>query len=350
MKNCLRILVAIAAGPVLVPQVSADDEIPRPDDHAPLGVMGDHFHEAGEFMFSYRYMDMSMSGNAIGSTSISPEAIVSTIPNRFAPPPTLRVVPTEMSMEMHMLGLMYAPSDRVTIMAMTNHVSKDMNHITFAMGAGTTRLGTFRTKTSGIGDTSVSALLKISESESSRFHSSIGVSLPAGSTDETGTILTPMNMTPSPRLPYPMQLGSGTLDLLTGLTYTNFLSDNSSAGFQWRGTIRTGDNDGYSLGDEHRLSGWYSRQFSPMVSWSARLEWFDRGNIDGMDPAIMLPVQTADPDRQGATRIDLGLGINIAMAGGHRLAFEYLSPVDQDLDGPQLETDDQLIFGYQISF
>ncbi|MEL7333685.1 MAG: hypothetical protein AAFN12_15670 [Cyanobacteria bacterium J06560_2] len=28
----------------------------RPDSHAPIGVMGDHTHEKGEFMLSYRYM------------------------------------------------------------------------------------------------------------------------------------------------------------------------------------------------------------------------------------------------------------------------------------------------------
>ena len=32
----------------------------RPDGHAPIGVMGEHTHKAGEWMFSYRYMHMSM--------------------------------------------------------------------------------------------------------------------------------------------------------------------------------------------------------------------------------------------------------------------------------------------------
>ena len=35
----------------------------RADDHAPIGVMADHYHEAGEVMFSYRFMSMSMKGN-----------------------------------------------------------------------------------------------------------------------------------------------------------------------------------------------------------------------------------------------------------------------------------------------
>ena len=39
----------------------------RPDSHAPIGVMSDHTHEAGEMMFSYRYMFMNMNENYVGS-------------------------------------------------------------------------------------------------------------------------------------------------------------------------------------------------------------------------------------------------------------------------------------------
>ena len=335
--------------------VSAQEEVSRPDDHAPIGVMGDHYHEAGEFMFSYRYMSMNMQGNAAGSASLSPDSIVTGIPNRFfgmpMQPPTLRVVPTGMTMDMQMLGIMYAPNDRVTLMAMTNHVTREMEHITYMGGMGTTVLGGFRTRTSGIGDTSLSALIRLYEDDRRRLHLNAGISIPTGSTDETGTILTPMNTMPTPRLPYPMQLGSGSYDFLPGLSYTSFLSDRSSFGVQWSGTLRTSDNDeGYSLGDEHRLTAWYARLISDRLSWSARLAWFDRSNIDGIDPLIVAPVQTADPALQGATRTDFSLGLNFTVPKGHRLAIEYSVPVSQDLDGPQLETDDQVTFGYQYSF
>lgn len=35
----------------------------RPDGHAPISVMGDHYHKKGELMFSYRFMPMWMEGN-----------------------------------------------------------------------------------------------------------------------------------------------------------------------------------------------------------------------------------------------------------------------------------------------
>jgi hypothetical protein len=346
--------LAVAAG-LLATAGAAAQELPRPDSHAPIGVMGDHYHEKGEFMFSYRYMNMDMGDNALGSSDISPDAIATTIPNRFfgmaGQPPTLRVVPVRMSMEMHMLGFMYAPSDRVTIMAMTSEVTKEMDHVTYMGGAGTTVLGGFRTSASGIGDTSLSALISVYEGDRSRLHINAGISVPTGSTDETGAVLAPTGATPTLRLPYPMQLGSGSYDFLPGVTWASFFSDRASFGLQWRAAIRFSDNDeGYHLGDEHRLTAWYSRTFSEHLSGSARLEWFDRANMDGIDPSIVAPVQTADPARQGATRTDFALGLNFVAAGGHRVAIEYSMPIDQDLDGPQLKTDDQIVLGYQFSF
>ena len=355
MRHAMRLAMS-GLVPLMISNVASAQigEGLRADEHAPIGVMGDHYHETGEKMFSYRYMTMSMQGNADGSTSLSPETIATAIPNRFfgvpGQPPTLRVVPTEMKMDMHMFGFMYALSDRVTLMGMLNYISKEMEHTTFMGGTGTTVLGTFRVENSGLGDTSATALVRLYEDGNQKLHLTAGLSLPTGKIDATAEVLAPSGMRPTLRMPYPMQLGSGTYDLIAGLTYVRFYAG-ASWGTQWRSVLRTGDNDdGYTLGDEHRLTGWYSRSLSPNVSWSARLEWYDRGNIDGIDPMIVAPVQTADPLRQGASRIDAAFGINYARPGGHRVAFEVAAPIDQDVDGPQLEADWSLTVGYQYSY
>jgi hypothetical protein len=75
--------------------------------------------------------------------------------------------------------------------------------------------------------------------------------------------------------------------------------------------------------------------------------------IDGSDPRIGGPVQTADPANQGGDRIDLAFGANLAGRGivdGHRLAFEAVRPLYQDLNGPHLETDLILTLGWQYTF
>jgi hypothetical protein len=346
----LALCVSIASGAAI-----ADGT--RADSHAPIGVMGDHIHEKGEWMFSYRFMTMDMEGNLQGSDAISPDTIVTTEANRFfgmpGQPPTLRIVPLEMTMDMHMLGLMYAPSDRITLMFMTSYSSKDMDHVTYMGGMGTTVLGNFTTETSGWGDTSVSGLISLINNGNAKVHATVGVSLPTGSTDETGQILTPMNMQPTVRLPYPMQLGSGSYDPIIGLTYAGH-GERFAWGAQWRSTFRVQENDDdYELGDLHKLTGWLSYLWSDAVSTSIRVEQIERHNISGMDPQIMGPVQTADPGRHELSGTDIAVGLNIAgqhNLDGWRLALEYAVPVSQDVDGPQLETDAQLLLGIQKSW
>ncbi|MBT8422486.1 MAG: transporter, partial [Gammaproteobacteria bacterium] len=145
--------LAIAA--VFAANVYADDKRAgapvRADTHAPIGVMAEHTHNAGEWMVSYRFMRMEMDGNKIGNRSVGSDEIVSTIPNPFGTmPATLRVVPVEMTMDMHMFGAMYAPNDRWTLMAMANYLDNEMDHITYSgMGPGTPTpavIGGFTTK------------------------------------------------------------------------------------------------------------------------------------------------------------------------------------------------------------
>ena len=44
----------------------------RPDSHAPIGIMGDHYHKTGEIMLSYRCMHMSMAGNRNTTFDLTP--------------------------------------------------------------------------------------------------------------------------------------------------------------------------------------------------------------------------------------------------------------------------------------
>ncbi|WP_198912296.1 hypothetical protein [Parvularcula mediterranea] len=109
-------LASTALAPTLNPAFAHDG--PHAADHAPIGVMADHRHKAGEVMVSYRFMRMEMEGNREGNDPLSPEEIATTVPNRFfgqpMQPPTLRVVPLEMTMDMHMVGAMLGLTDRIT--------------------------------------------------------------------------------------------------------------------------------------------------------------------------------------------------------------------------------------------
>ncbi|MEQ9618234.1 MAG: transporter [Deltaproteobacteria bacterium] len=308
----------------------------RPDGHAPIGVMGEHTHSAGEFMLSYRYMFMNMDGMRIGTNRVSNQRVLE----------DFMVTPTDMDMQMHMFGLMYAPTDFITLMGMIPYVKKSMNHLT--------RMGVrFKTESEGLGDIKLTGLIKIFDAHNQRVHLNAGISFPTGSIDKKDN--TPAG--PNQQLPYPMQLGSGTVDLLPGITY---LGQHSmvSWGAQVSGTIRLGENDrDYSLGNRFDATAWGAWDWFNWVSTSARMDWQSWGNIDRADPALnpaMVP--TADPDLQGGDRLDLLFGLNFyvpegpALIKGQRLAVEFGFPVYQDLNGPQLETDWVLWLGWQYAW
>ena len=304
--------------------------------HAPLGVMADHMHNQGEWMVSYRFMQMDMDGNRIGSTRVTPRDIVGTGTN----PGQFIVAPTSMPMDMHMFGLMYGLTDDITLMAMVNVLSNEMDHVI--------RNGrTFTTESSGLGDSSISAMIRLKSQGIHKFHLTLGASLPTGSTDERDDTPAMANAF----LPYPMQLGSGTVDVLAGITY-NARQGKFSWGSQANAAIRTGDNDeGYTLGDRVALTAWLARDLTDNLSLSGRVTYQDWGNIDGVN-SVLNPrmVQTANTQLQGGSRTDVLIGMNYLFSNGHRLAVEYGEAISQNLNGPQLETDSVFTIGWQKAF
>ena len=198
----------------------------RPDTHAPISVMGDHMHNKGEFMFSYRFMAMNMKELISGDEDTSFSSVL--VPNGGK----YMVTPTEMPMQMHMLGGMYAPSNKVTLMAMIHYITMEMDHIT---GMG----DSFTTESSGFGDTKLAVLYNLHNKEGNKLHAQLGVSLPTGTIENKD--VTPASNGTGVILPYPMQIGSGTFDAELGLTY--FKTCNTlSFGSQLKGVFRFGEN------------------------------------------------------------------------------------------------------------
>ena len=308
----------------------------RPDGHAPLGVMGDHVHKLGEIMLSYRFMRMDMDGNRDGTDR---QSVADVFAEGFM------VTPTEMTMDMHMFGFMYAWTNDLTFMLMVPYLQLAMEHVT--MG-GTE----FTTRSKGLGDIRLSGLYTFWKSGSHQAHFNAGFSLPTGSIEERDR--TPASGGDSVILPYPMQLGSGTLDLLPGVTYLG-QAEKWSWGAQGIGTFRIGRNHrNYSLGERLDLTGWVARQLGEVTSASLRLAGSTWGNIDGADPALNpAMISTADPDRRAGARLDVLAGLNLygnkGWLRGHRIGLEFGVPVFQNLDGPQLETDAVFTIGWQYA-
>lgn len=295
--------------------------ISRPDGHAPIGVIGDHIHSKGDWMFSYKFMPMTMSGNLNKSDDIRDEDLFQ----------HYMAAPQDMQMHMHMLGMMYAPTDNITLMAMANYLSNEMDLKT-KMGMD------FQTTSSGISDISLGALIKLYKKGRQGIHANISVSLPTGDIDQRGD--TPMMN--NAQLAYPMQLGSGTYDPKVGITYLG-QSDKLSWGAQTSYKTRLGENDEeYSLGDVYNFTSWAAVKASNNISISARINYTKLGEIDGadadMNPMMMPLFNTAN---SGRSDMDLGIGMNYFIAEGAfknlRFGAEINFPIVQDVKGMQMK-------------
>ncbi len=313
---------------------------------APISVMGVHSMAPGKFMLGYRFMHMNMDEMKQGSGDISSDTVATTVPNHFAgmsgQPATIRVVPTEMETQMHMVSGMVGITDRITAMAMLPFVRKKMTMLTYSGATGTTRLGSSTATTSGIGDVKVGGLVKIFQDPVSSLTARLALSIPTGGIEETGSMLMPSGMTMTGRrLAYGMQLGSGTFDLIPALTYMRHHGA-FSWGVQYRGVVRleSENDEDYSLGDIHELDGWAGYRWTPWLQTSVRLNGRTEGAIDGQDPNIMGPAIGADPDNYGGDRLTGFLGVNItprtSVLKGTRFGLDVGMPLYEDVNGTRL--------------
>ena len=306
----------------------------RPDGHAPISIMGDHYHKKGEIMFSYRYMPMWMDGNLSSSKNIDDENIFQ----------NYMVAPQKMEMNMHMLGIMYAPLDNLTLMLMANYISNTMDLKT-KMGAD------FSTKSDGFGDLSVSGLIKIVNKNRQSLHANIGLSIPTGNIDQRGD--TPMM--DNAQLAYPMQLGSGTFDPFLGVTYLGQIKV-ISWGIQPKYKFRIGENSAkYSLGNRLDLTCWGAVKVSNYLSFSASLNYCIIEKIDGADVdmnPMMMPLYNTN--NSGRNQLDLGVGGNFYIPSGNfknvRVGLEIKHPLIQEVNGIQMKEKLIGVLGLQYSF
>jgi hypothetical protein len=322
-------------------------------EHAPIGVMADHFHKKGESMISIRYGSMKMDGNIFNGTSINTEQIL-TMPNPLSNMPTyLSVVPNTMDMSMTMIGGMYAPSNDITLMAMGMFMDKSMNLSSYEPMMGRGFLGEFTTSSSDLSDLAFGALFKLKESSNNRWHSELTLQKSLDKNELKDEVLTPMGMNMQMILPYGMQIGDNATRLVLGITNVRNLSDSWVIGNQFRGKFVISDKD-WSFGDVIEFNSWIQYEINSSLSLSSRIKFIDQDNISGKNPMIMAPVQTANPKNYGGREIQFGLGLNLltSIFPGHvdRVGIEFVIPIEQDKNRLQMETDYQLIAGYQKSF
>ncbi|NBB79686.1 MAG: transporter [Verrucomicrobia bacterium] len=362
-KTHASLTLALTFTLTLAPASASATAQDRPDGHAPISIMGDHTHAQGEWMLSYRYMNMQMDGMRNGTDRVSSADVL-------AADGGYTVTPEWMTMDMHMFGVMYAPTQKLTLMLMANYLETEMEHRVRNLPPLVAAIGDdqFTTRSQGFGDTKVTALYRFYKEDHSQAHFGLGLSLPTGSIDEKDRTPRPPAGMGQPatfnknQLPAPMQLGSGTFDLLPSITFLQ-QHEHWSWGAQANGIIRleSENSNGYRLGHQFESLGWLGYNLTEWLALNGGLSYQHTGKIKGgqkdvgtAGPMGLRSVTTAFEDNFGGDRIDLILGINLlgqnGALTGHRLAVDLRLPLWQDLNGYQLETDSVLTLGWQKAF
>ncbi|MEQ1530565.1 MAG: DUF3570 domain-containing protein [Methylococcales bacterium] len=353
--------------------------------HAPAGVMFDHTLNAGQVMLGYRYMYGLQQGNMLhGTQVVTDKAIVA----GGCGSAKCFDRPNEMNMNMHMLEIMYAPTDWLTLMVMPQFMDMNMNLVELDgaptsgkpgnHGHGASQPSIYSPhETGGIGDTGLYALIRLFTSPVHHLTTSIGVSAPTGeSAIRLSTFHSSNNGDGGALWPegdfihYGMQLGSGTWDFKPSVTYAGHL-DKWSWGAQVNGTKRmqTSNSSGYALGDVFQGTFWGGYSVTPWLSATLRGIYTLQGAIKGKFSAIKATsgsdgsesynpspvVGPMDmPGSYGGRYWDVGFGISATVPDGNlqgnRFALEWLQPVSDDVNGYQLERAGALSANWSYAF
>ncbi len=308
-------------------------------DLTPAGVMISHVHPKNEWMISYRYMDMRMSGVLEGNSALNESEVLK----------AYTASPTSMQMKMHMLMAMYGISDKLTLMAMLNYNS---NYMEMTMPLGKS-LHHHSMSSSGLGDTRLYGLYALVKKPTEQFILSMGVNLPTGSIQAKGQ--PGAMMYPGTRLPYAMQLGSGTYDVLPCLSYLH-QKQKLTYSAQVAAIIHTHKNSlGYKLGDELALNAWLGWQWLKFFSSTLRLEAIATTTISGTDATLdqmMEPAATST--NYGGKRATAYLGMAFqptkSFLRAYRLSIEYGLPFYQNTNGVQMNTNSFVNIALSTSF
>lgn len=316
----------------------------------PVGMMNSHVHKKNTWMVTYRYMGMESLSPISGTNNVSEMDVYKSYMSYTS----------NMNMGMHMLMGMYGITDRLTTMVMLNYNSNSMDmkmrQMQMADMSGITMNTTttdMSMKTSGFGDSKVYLIYKLSEKSHSQLLINAGVNIPTGTIQIKGAA---NNMLyPNLRYPYMMQLGSGTIDVLPGLTYI-YQKHKFAFSTQFSSVIRTNTNSvGYKYGNVFNLNIWGAYNWWNNFSSSFRLLGSNTEAIKGFDPTFNKYNEiAANPSNYGGNRITGYIGTVYQFKSGIlkkiKLGVEYGIPLYQNVNGIQNQFKQSIVASLSRSF
>lgn len=292
----------------------------------PASVMGAHAHHAGGWMIAYRLMEDSSDALERDGT---PYSLMQASLDGYSK------VPTSMTMRMHMLEVMYSPTDRLTLMGMIQSMEMDMT-MRMTMTGGMTMGGSGHTHAHGVSgwaDLPITVLYGAHADDTTSVILGCGLSVPLGSVKEKNAM--------GHYVHYGMQLGSGTWDALPSITMEHHWK-HWTFGAQVSGVMRLEDKNasGYRRGHRGQLQAWTTWSLVDPFALTARIGYSVEGRSKGAyDPVIAVASPGDDLANLGGERVDLGLGAAFTWQFSRVQTFasaEWVKAISEELRGIQL--------------
>ena len=322
----------------------------------PLNIFGGGIPEPKEFRFKISEMFMEMGPLRDGTRDILSTTITGA-PNTAGVFPA---VPRAMQQYMTMIGGAYSFSDNLALMAMTNYTINEMQmQINPAQGSN------FTMTSSGIGDITLLGKYRLYANDNlvptKQAAVLFGLSLPTGDIHKKFTNNTVANQNGT-ILPFKMQLGSGTVDPIIGLTYQGS-RDPFWWGFNTQLEAHVYDNEqGYHRGQEFRYDFYAMRQVHDNWVIHTQLNGWLEGHFSrepyegrvigeghaGFNPSNQFLSPLFDPHNYGGHKVALSLGVQFQPIPLHVMEVTVTLPIYQDLDGPQLRDNWMMQFTYYM--
>ncbi|MBW2401075.1 MAG: hypothetical protein JRG80_17725 [Deltaproteobacteria bacterium] len=320
--------------------------------------------DPSRFHLAYRYVRFTFDGYRDGTDNVSDDDLIGP-PNGVTYP----ILQDKIVQQAHTFAAAYDITRRASAHLMIPYIRQMTEHHGIAGGPD---FGKFTIESDGIGDISLIGSFRALDIDRHSLVANAGLSFPSGSITKKGD--TPM---PGKRnqLPYTMQLGSGSYDVILSAGYQGSSASLGSTkvamlgsigwGAQILGKIRTGKNDrGYRLGHRLLISTWLSAQpftwLEPFLKLDTQIWGRIRGNDDDF-PGPTFPTPVADPDNFGGEKLALTGGVTLRppklpegrfyqALSRQAVTIEYGQPVYESLNGPQPRERWRLSIDWSIGF
>jgi hypothetical protein len=322
-------------------------------DPTPAGVMISHLHPKKQFMLSYRYMSMHMGHMQSGTQRISDMQVYN----------TYVMSSSSMRMDMHMLMGMYGLTNKITLMGMLDYNYNTMGMIMLPTAHMTMPDGEImgsvnapsQVSSQGLGDTKLYALYGLVNTSYHHLLLSGGLSIPTGSIKVQGSS---SSMYQENSVPYIMQMGTGTWDLMPGITYLHS-KDRITWSAQFTSIIHPGFNSlNYAYGNSYSFTSWFAYKWFSLLSSSLRIDANTSGSINGYD-INMQKIYNYDPStisaNYGGQHVNTYIGTNFyfpknTFMKNNRIMIEFGLPIYQNLNGIQQRTKYALNASWSLVF